>query len=72
MLNEAMHELDARLPHLTDELSALLAKGLAERREEPTTAEHTRAAEICNEVAGLLEATAAEWRWNARHFHEGS
>lgn len=72
VLRDAMHDLDARLPHLADELAKLLARGLLDRRDQPNRADNQRAGEICTEVAGLLEAAAAEWRWNAHLFIEGS
>lgn len=69
MLRDAMYDLDTRLPHLAEELAGLLARGLLDK---PNRADNRRAGEICAEVAGLLEAAAAEWRWNAYLFTEGS
>lgn len=71
-LREASHDLEKRLPLLTNELGAMLARGLLDQRDRPTTADNRRAGEICTEVAGLMEAAAAEWRWNAHLFTEGS
>ena len=72
VLRDAMHDLDTRLPRLADELAGLLARGLIDHRHQPHRADSQRAGEICTEVAGLLEAAAAEWRWNAHLFTEGS
>ncbi|MEV6244519.1 hypothetical protein [Lentzea sp. NPDC051838] len=72
VLRDAMHDLDTRLPGLAAELGGLLARGLLEGRDNPSKTDNQRAGEICTEVAGLLEAAAAEWRWNSHLFTEGS